>query len=137
MDMERLHSMIQTTGPRVATMSAVAWLCGLVERNSFEAQAPMMLEAALESGVEEGYDFRLVAAGPFEIDLRPMAVQIVADLCGGVRPGVVAAKFHNTVASFLAASSVRAREETALNVVALSGGCFANRYLMARLVAAL
>ncbi len=116
---------------------AVAWLCGLADLNSFEGQAPMTLEAAIQNGVDQAYDFRLVAAGPFTIDLRPMVEQIVGDLRNGQNAGVVAAKFHNTVASFLAASALRAREETHLDVVALSGGCFANRYLTARLVEAL
>ncbi|MBL7132920.1 MAG: carbamoyltransferase HypF, partial [Phycisphaerae bacterium] len=116
---------------------AVAWLCGLAERNSFEGQAPMMLEAAIQNGVGQAYDFRLVAEGPFTIDLRPMVEQIVGDLRNGQDAGMVAAKFHNTVVSFLAASALRAREETNLDVVALSGGCFANRYLTARLSEAL
>ncbi len=97
----------------------------------------MMLEAAVESAVDEGYNFHLAAAGPFMIDLRPMVEQIVADLVGGSSPGMVAAKFHNTVVSFLAASAVRAREETHLDVVALSGGCFANRCVTAPLAEAL
>jgi hydrogenase maturation protein HypF len=38
---------------------------------------------------------------------------------------------------FLAASARRAREQTGLNVVALSGGCFANRWISSRLAAEL
>ncbi len=116
---------------------AVAWLCDLAERNRFEGEAPMMLEAAIQSGVDQAYDFHLVAEGPFTIDLRPAVEQIVGDLRNGQGAGMVAAKFHNTVVSFLVASALRAREETQLDVVALSGGCFANRYLTARLVEAL
>jgi hydrogenase maturation protein HypF len=67
------------------------------------------------------------------IDLRPLAAKLVQDLTTGTSVGVVSAKFHNTVAAFLAASALRAREQTRLNVVALSGGCFANRVLSSRL----
>ena len=113
---------------------AVASLCGLVEANRFEAEAPMKLESVLVAGVEEAYEFRLEPGEPFRIDLRPMVVQLVEDLVGGVSAGVVAAKFHNTVAVSLLAAARRAREQTALGLVALSGGCFVNRYLTARLV---
>ncbi len=116
---------------------AVAALVGVAWANGFEAQAAMRLEAIARRGIEEVYPYDIVATGPFVIDLRPMVRAIVADRAAGVEPGVIAAKFHNTVADFLAASARRARTQTNLNVVALSGGCFANRYLSSRLEAAL
>jgi hydrogenase maturation protein HypF len=62
-----------------------------------------------------------------------MVAKVVQDLTTGTSVGVVAARFHNTVAAFLVESALRAREQTRLNTVALSGGCFANRYLSVRL----
>jgi len=116
---------------------AIAGLCGLTEANRYEGQAPMEVEAAAEEGMEGRYSFELVGAGPFEIDLRPMVRQIVADLTDGVDVGRIAARFHNTVVDLLMAGARRAREETQLNVVAFSGGCFANRILTAGLTRAL
>ena len=110
---------------------AVSWLCGLAQANTYEGQAPMALEAAVEPGIMQSYPFELSADSPFQIDLRPMLRQLTADLIAGVSPARVAAKFHNTVSRFLVASARRAREGTGLNVVALSGGCFANRVLTA------
>jgi len=49
----------------------------------------------------------------------------------------VAAKFHNTVVRFLLAATRRACEQTDLDTVALSGGCFANRHLTTALAAGL
>jgi hydrogenase maturation protein HypF len=112
---------------------AVAALAGVASANGFEAQAAMKLEALARRDVEESYAYEILAAGPFEIDLRPMVRAIVDDVAAGLGAEVIAAKFHNTVAAFLADSARRARTETGLNVVALSGGCFANRYLSARL----
>ena len=139
---------------------AVAGLCGVAQANAYEGQAPMMLEAAILGGVENAYDFRILdvagsassggmvqgtqpgAAGPhwaspggesFLIDLRPMVQEIVNDLSAAISAGVIAARFHNTVAALLLEAARKARELTALNVVALSGGCFANRYLTWRL----
>ncbi len=116
---------------------AVAGLTGVATTNRFEGEAPMMLEASIAPGVKDKYDFRILAGGPFMIDLRPMVEGIVEDLSGRESVGVVAAKFHNTVAAFLIASAVRAREECGLNTVAMSGGCFANRYLTAHVSAGL
>ena len=116
---------------------AVAALCGIAAANRYEAEAPMALEAAVETGVDAHYNYEICGTGAFEIDLRPTVEAIICDLKGGVAPGRIAAKFHNTVAAFLAEAARRARDATNLNIVALSGGCFANRYLTARLVAAL
>jgi len=116
---------------------AVAALCGLAKENRFEGEAPMRLEAVVARGVDEAYTFEIASAGPFLIDLRPTVLALADDVLGGTAVGVVAAKFHNTVAAFLHAAAQWAREETDLSLVALSGGCFMNRYLTARLVEAL
>ncbi|HAU37375.1 MAG TPA: carbamoyltransferase HypF [Phycisphaerales bacterium] len=116
---------------------AVAHLAGLSEENRFEGETPMRLEAAAAYSGRDGYPFCLENAGPFRIDLRPMVEAIVADLTGGKGGPYVAGKFQATVVAFLTAAAIRAREETSLNTVALSGGCFANRYLTTRLAAEL
>ena len=135
---------------------AVAALCGIADANRFEGEAPMKLESAIHPGVRDAYSFKLInpinpgrlpisddrnsrsfkngnrlelTSGPFLIDLRPMVEGIVFDLAGGASAGVVSAKFHNTVARFLASAAGRACEDTNINTVALSGGCFANRHL--------
>jgi len=113
---------------------AVAALCGLSERNAYEGQAPMQLESAIQPGAGQAYDFEIHQADPFRIDLVPMVRGLVDDLLAGGSVGAVAEKFHNTVAAFLIASANRARRRTGLRTVALSGGCFANRYLTDRLV---
>ncbi len=116
---------------------AVAALCDVAHTNRFEAQAPMLLESAITPGIRSSYDFTLTSSGPFEIDLRPMVEEIVHDITVSTAPGVIAAKFHNTVILFLTAAAIRAREETKISTVALTGGCFANRYLTAGLAAIL
>ncbi len=116
---------------------AVAALAGVADENRYEAQAPMLLEAAAAAGVTDAYPFELTGEDPFLIDYRPMIRALVADVEAGADTGAVSAKFHNTVAAFLAAAAGRARELTGLSLVALSGGCMANRLLSARLEALL
>jgi len=108
---------------------AVAGLCGLADANRYEGQAPMLLEAAAEKHVRSGYPFALTEGEPFEIDYRPMIETIVNELENGTPPGVVSARFHETVVRFLTAAARRAVEMTGLRTIALSGGCFANRHV--------
>jgi len=116
---------------------AVAAFCRIADRNAYEAQAPARLEVAAREGLSDSYGYRVTAGGPFVIDLRPMVEQIAADIAAGAEVGRISAKFHNTVVAFLADAAGRARAETGLDVVALSGGCFINRYLATRLEARL
>ena len=116
---------------------AAAALAGLAAANRYEGEAPMHLEAAITAGVDEAYPFTIKSGEPFEIDLRRTVKALVSDVVGGVGVGVVAAKFHNTVSEFLLKAARRVKRATKISTVALSGGCFANRYLTARLSAAL
>ncbi|MCE5278008.1 MAG: carbamoyltransferase HypF [Planctomycetaceae bacterium] len=113
---------------------AAAWLCGLTAENAYEAQGPMMLEAAITPDVDGVYPFALTSTGPFTMELQAAVEGIVADHRRQTDGGVIAAKFHNTLAAMLAEAARRARDETGRTIVALSGGCMANRYLSARLL---
>ena len=112
---------------------AVAGLCGIATTNRFDGDAPMLLESVADGATTQAYDFHIAATSPFLIDLRAMVEAIVADLARQVSVSVISTKFHNTVAAFLAESARRARDATGLNLVVLSGGCFANRLITARL----
>jgi hydrogenase maturation protein HypF len=116
---------------------AAAAMCGVSRYNRFEGQAPIALEIIAAPGETRQYPVRLTGAAPFEIDYRPIIEAMAAEVSAGTDAATIAARFHNTVAAFLAASAVRARELTGLKIVALSGGCFANRRLSATLEAML
>jgi len=111
---------------------AAAGLCGLAKSNAYEGQAPMMLETAIAPRVEDEYPFEL-AGWPLVADLRPAVRAMVNDLLAGTARGVVAARFHNTIASALAGAAQRACQATGLATAVLTGGCFANIYLSRRL----
>ncbi len=115
---------------------AAAAMLGLGSYNHFDAQLPMALEAIAADGVEECYDFELVSGvgEPLQLDLRKMIRQLIVDIQKGRATEVVSAKFHNTLAAALLAMAKEAREGTKLDIVALSGGVFCNRYLANRLI---
>jgi hydrogenase maturation protein HypF len=59
-----------------------------------------------------------------------MILGVINDARRGVPAGTVSAKFHNTMAEIILAVARRVGEER----VALSGGCFQNKYLTERAV---
>jgi hydrogenase maturation protein HypF len=64
------------------------------------------------------------------LDWTRMIGAILSDVQGGVAPGVISARFHNA----LAESVVAVAKKLGMPRVALSGGCFQNRYLTERVV---
>ena len=109
---------------------AVASLVGLRQRVSFEGQAAMELEFAIQPGVDGAYSFRFISGAPLIVDWQPLIEEILDDVKGGQTVGVIAAKFHHTLAEMIVAVAQRVEQER----VVLSGGCFQNRYLTERTV---
>jgi hydrogenase maturation protein HypF len=67
------------------------------------------------------------------VDWRPMVRDILADVKRHLPVGLISAKFHNTLAEIIIAVAQRVGQPQ----VALSGGCFQNRYLTVRTAARL
>ena len=111
---------------------AVGSLTGLRHRTHFEGQTAMELEFRLEgSETDEAYRFPLIYRNfSLMLDWAPMVTGILEDLACGVSTGVISAKFHNA----LAEGMVAVAQSCGLPRVALSGGCFQNRYLTERVV---
>jgi hydrogenase maturation protein HypF len=111
---------------------AVASLANVRDRVSFEGQAAMRLEwLASESLDAQSYprEFSPDPSGSLVIDTRPMICAIANDLTRGTEVSTVARRFHNTMASMIADTCVRIREETRIDTAVLSGGVFMNALL--------
>jgi hydrogenase maturation protein HypF len=136
--MALVDAMITRRLQTVATSScgrlfdAVAAMLGVVSEVSFEGQAAIALEMAVERGVEERYDFEVEDAAAMVVDLRPMMRGIARDVAAGRRVGVIAARFHNTVSAVIVEVCCRIRRSDGLERVCLSGGTFQNVYLLGR-----
>jgi len=112
---------------------AVAALVSGRPRVRFEGQAAMTLEfAAHEAAGEPGaYPCPLVAGppdGPALLDWGPLVEALLDELARGVATTTVAARFHEG----LAAAVVAAARHVGAPTVALTGGCFQNRWLTER-----
>jgi hydrogenase maturation protein HypF len=77
------------------------------------------------------------ASGSLEIDWRPLVRALTADLLGGVALECVSGRFHETLA--VAAETVvrEAAQRVGRHAVVLTGGCFQNALLAARVAARL
>jgi hydrogenase maturation protein HypF len=113
---------------------AVAALVGLGTENRFEAELPMALEAAIGDGIDDAYPIEITVNVVATLDYAPVVSGILEDIRLGVPLGVIAARFHNSICEGLVLMAVKAREQTGLNKVALSGGVFCNRYLANRVI---
>jgi len=110
---------------------AVAALIGIRNNATFEGQAAIELEVATVPGIEDSYPFEIDAGDPARIDFRETIRAIVADL--RLTPaGVIASRFHNTIAAVVAEVCRRIRDRDGLQRVCLSGGTFQNIYLVER-----
>jgi hydrogenase maturation protein HypF len=111
---------------------AVASLVGLKHRMRFEGQAAMELEFALHGmRTDEAYDLPLITShSPMILDWSRLVEGILLDVNRGIAASVISAKFHNGLAETIVAVA----REFGCERVALSGGCFQNRYLVERAV---
>jgi hydrogenase maturation protein HypF len=109
---------------------AVASLVGLRQRATFEGQAAIELESAIEPGMGDFYPFELIDCLPQIFDWEPTIKEILVDLRHGKSIGVIAAKFHNTLAEVI----VQIAQKNGQSKIVLTGGCFQNRYLLERTV---
>ena len=118
---------------------AVASLIGLRHEVNFEGQAAIELEIAARgnSDAEQCYPFSIDSGEPWQIDVRPMIEAIVRDRAAATGVGLMAARFHNTLASIILEVCLRLRRQDQLDRVCLSGGTFQNMLLLQRTVAAL
>ncbi|WP_258308323.1 carbamoyltransferase HypF [Streptomyces sp. NWU339] len=111
---------------------AVSSLTGVCHHAGYEAQAAVELEAAAVTADacadDARYAFRLTGGDgiPLAADPAPLLAAVVDDVRGGVRPSLVAARFHHAVAGLVHGVCSRARDELGLETVALTGGVFAN-----------
>jgi hydrogenase maturation protein HypF len=121
----RLDLPVTTSAGRL--FDAVAALCGVRDRVTYEGQAAIELERCADRAVREGYP-----AGRDGGVLRgsDLVRAVVADLRGGTDPAVVAARFHHGLAGLLVGAAVDAAGMLGRDTVALSGGVFQNLLLL-------
>jgi hydrogenase maturation protein HypF len=101
---------------------------------SYEAQAAIELEWSAQDHLHEARPYRF-AISEEEIDPTPVLRALIEDMRNGHAVGPMAAGFHVAVATLVAETAVRLRQQAGIHRVALTGGVFQN-VLLLRLVKA-
>jgi len=120
---------------------AVGALLGLGQRNRFEGQTPLAVEAAAvaaragaEADLPVAVDCLPAGSGArCELDWRPLVESLLRQQARGCPPGELALAFHRV----LAHATVELARRAGVGTVALSGGCFQNVLLLDLTVEAL
>jgi hydrogenase maturation protein HypF len=114
---------------------AVAALVGIRHAVSYEAQAAIELEMAIDDSPDEtAYPFELLLKDDgWVISTRPLFEALLRDLICNVPVGAISARFHNGLSGTFVQVATLLRQRTALNRVCLSGGTFNNVYLVEHL----
>jgi hydrogenase maturation protein HypF len=112
---------------------AVSALAGLRETVTYEGQAAIELEQAVEVDDKEYPGELRREKGVWILDPLPMIAAVVEDVRRKCPAGLIAARFHNGLAHLLAEAVDQVRRQTGIKRIALSGGVFQNACLFERL----
>jgi len=112
----------------------VAAITGIRRRVNFEGQAAMELEMLAAGDAHSIYDFEGATGDAFAILPAPIIRGVVRDVQNGLSTAEIGAKFHKTMVVLFAEVCTFVRNESELNRVVLSGGCFQNAILLAGLI---
>lgn len=140
----RIRDMIERSvhAPLTSSMGrlfdAASALSGVAMRSTFEGQAAMELEGADEGKSSSPYPFLLKKQdGRVIIDPAPLILAAREDRLAGASPASISGRFHAGVVEMTARVCSALSEETGLDRVVLSGGCFQNARLLEGCLSAL
>jgi len=110
---------------------AVSVMLGLKKTVSFEGQAAAMLEAATRRGEGKVLPYAVQKEnGAWVLDLSPCVRTIAESAASSKDMPYLAASFHATLIESFAHTAGLIRDDTDLDRVVLSGGCFQNIILL-------
>jgi hydrogenase maturation protein HypF len=115
----------------------VSALMGVCDRNTFEGEAAIALEAIAVPGIVDDYPVDIKLQDPLEIDLSQTVLKIMEDLGKGVSKNIISSKFHNTMVTVILRVVLRLSEVHSVRDVVLCGGVFQNLYLLKKAMSGL
>jgi hydrogenase maturation protein HypF len=131
-----LNSPLTSSAGRL--FDAVAGAINICRTRTYEGQPAMELEMAADEYESGFYPAAVEAKGEaFILDTLAIFRGAVADCLAGVATTIIAGRFHNSLVRLLVDACDLVREQTGINLVALSGGVMQNALLFTRLHRAL
>jgi hydrogenase maturation protein HypF len=144
----RVNSPLSSSMGRL--FDAISALLGIKGEVDYEGQAAVELEMAAHSfifereldqavsGIKESYPYRIVEdKGMRIVHLKDLLSAVVESLRQDVPNGMIAVRFHSTVAQMIDEMCRLISDNTGIKQVALSGGVFQNRLLLRKTVGVL
>ncbi len=126
----RLNSPLTSGAGRL--FDAVSALAGVRGQVDYEAQAAIELEMLAPDDVAHFEPYPFAISGdekPAVVKLKELISAVVKDVRNGVKPGLISARFHLTVARIILETCCLISRQSGRKTVALSGGVFQNRLL--------
>lgn len=110
---------------------AVSSLLNICKETTYESQPAIELEMiSKDVEIEECYSWEIEEKnGTFIIKVKTLLEELINDI-DKTPSNLISAKFHNTITKMILNIALLIREETKINTVVLSGGCFQNRRLL-------
>jgi hydrogenase maturation protein HypF len=107
---------------------AVAFITGVRKTAGFEGQAAMELEFLTDGVIsEDSYEIELINENDMLVlDWENMLRGVIEDSKNNLDLKIISVKFHNSLVNVI----VKTAEKIGIRNVALTGGCFQNRYLL-------
>ncbi len=110
---------------------AVAAIAGVRSDALYEGQAAIELEALADPDERGAYAFGYSGDAPVIIDPEPVLRAILDDMAAGVGAPTISARFHNAVVAMTVEVATAACARAGARHVALTGGVFMNRIVLA------
>jgi len=134
-----LDQLIDRPGIRTSScgrlFDAVSAICGISAESNYEGESAMLLEAAADQTGDGAYEFGVrTDTLPWTIETRGVVAQIAREIAARRSPGVVARKFHDSIAGMIEKVCVAIRDRAGVDRVCLSGGTFQNLTLLSATV---
>jgi len=137
-DSEKISAVAEIVRKRVASpdtsslgrlFDAASALAGVCSFNTYEGQAPMELEGAVDMARTGVYPYEIAGDEALIVDPAPIIRAMARDVDAGADAAVISARFHRAVAAFLVEGAARIGRSHDLRTAALSGGVFQNEIL--------
>ncbi|AWK51962.1 carbamoyltransferase HypF [Clostridium beijerinckii] len=113
---------------------AVAALCGIRNNITYDGQAAIELENAIDDEAYESYFWNIKEDnGIFNIQYKGIIEGILKDVEKKELISKISSRFHNSLIEASCALVCKLREKEHINKVVLSGGVFENQYLLKRI----
>ncbi|MCE3038179.1 carbamoyltransferase HypF [Helicobacter anatolicus] len=118
---KKLHVFHTTSVGRI--FDAMACLCEICDYNSYDCEAPIMLEQHYKEEIKESYHFLITSK--YEVCIKPMMKEILKDLKNNEAKEKIVSKFINTLVAIIFKFAHIMQTKTLM----FSGGVFMNKAL--------